>query len=213
NCSAESNRCYQMVHIGPFFFSEHSNSEWTFGQGSVFKWQDGRKSLLKGALTVTSPSVVEIEAGSATVSHFGGRILVKRESESTLIFNISSSVVVTPLGKKVGFDLPRGFSVRVNNVGISGVAQADIIEAVRVKNLLKEWGRLATDELRFRQEVLAFRQDWRRAVELASEWQKTSVERKIASYEAEQQRRRLLREKRERENQALRQLFREKTGF
>lgn len=211
-CQFGQARCYQMVKKGPFRMSV-KDQEWIYGQKSVVRWKAQETQLLKGRVTVKSESVVEFQTGTALVSFSGGRILVEKLDESVKVSNVSAKVVVTPRGKKQGFDLPKGFVVVVRNVGVGGFAQTDIVQAIDIKSLLKDWGELATNEMEFRNEALSFRQIWQNAVALASQWHQVSVERKIAAYEAKQELLRKRRAQREAENRQLRRLFRSKTGY
>lgn len=141
-------------------------------------------------------------------------ILLQRDDRRVEVHAIKGSVAIVRKGDGSRYDLPPGFSVELSKVEHDGRADLGFPQASPLLLVGKEWAKLhSEDEHEFKKEFGAYVETWQTASDLSSDMQRQAADRSIASSEAEQKRLDVLRERRLKEQQRLRDLFKQKNDL
>lgn len=139
------------------------------------------------------------------------QVLLHRDEKSLEVNAIKGRVTIVRKGDGSSYELPPGFSVQLSAVTSDGRANLDFPQASPLVLVGKAWARVYNgDTQEFKKEFGDYVKIWDQAADLSSQMQKEEAERRIASDDAEKARIEQLRQNRLREQERIRQLFREK---
>lgn len=195
---------------------ERAGMSYVLGSKSSIKFlMEDQIQILEGSLWVENSKDLQIFAHP----HFGfgvsGEVFLQKNTDGTLL--------VRNLGGEVQFKSPYLFKQEALPVGfqnwygrLNSQKQIDrgVFRAIEVAAFLKAWipmSNLSVAEAKGR--VLVWKESWSRAVEMSAQFYQEVVERRVASLEElDQQRARRQKAARDEQNK-IRQLYRQKTGF
>lgn len=139
------------------------------------------------------------------------KAIFARTSDKIDIKSLKGQWIVERNGEEQKYSVRPGLQLALSEVGEDGKAAMEFPQSLPWAPTVKQWAALypgTLDELK--PTLVKFREIWKEAVESVSELHHQAAERNIASYEEEQAKERAVRAAREREDQRLRELFREK---
>lgn len=142
------------------------------------------------------------------------KALVSRQISGLTVKALEGDWTVQRLGEKRVYTLGAGLQISIGEVETSGMAQMDFPQSLPWASTVKEWSKLyvGSAEL-FKSDVTQFRRDWKTAVESAAKVHEEVAARAVASFgegvAKEQARRKAV----EKEDAALRELFRRKNNI
>lgn len=181
------------------------------------------------AMTWLAPRKFEIASGLAFVHHsgtveyktpFGGircascTALLQKTGAEVRFHVLNGGFEYKPLGESRWLLLPPGFMAYMGKVGPNGRADVDFPQASPLKVVLKLWAKVYDgDKDQFEEDAKSYLKSWRQAVQVASQLQSKVVEREIASARSHAQRAREHAAAEKREDQRLREMFRQKNGL
>jgi|GEM_PF-4752155 len=139
------------------------------------------------------------------------QVLLHRDEKSLEVNAIKGRVTIVRKGDGSSYELPAGFSVQLSAVMKDGTANLDFPQAAPLVLVGKAWARVYNGDTQdFKKEFGDYVKTWDQIADLSSQMQKEEAERRIASDEAEKAHAEKLRQDRLREQERIRQLFREK---
>jgi hypothetical protein len=139
------------------------------------------------------------------------KAIFSRKEDQIEIKNILGNWVVERNGEKTNYALHAGLRVEVSEVAGDGKALMEFPQSLPWGPTVKQLAELFPGHIKeLKPTLVKFREVWKAAVEEASELQQKAAARSIASFEDEQAKERARKALREREDQRLRALFREK---
>lgn len=134
-----------------------------------------------------------------------------RTTDKIDIKSLAGQWIIERNGEEQKYTVKAGLQLALSEVGEDGKAAMEFPQSLPWSPTVKQWAALypgTLDELK--PTLVKFREIWREAVGSVSDLHYQAAERNIASYEEEQAKERAAKAAREREDQRLRQLFREK---
>jgi pyruvate/2-oxoacid:ferredoxin oxidoreductase beta subunit len=138
-------------------------------------------------------------------------VLLHRDEKSLEIHAIKGQVVIIRKGDGDQYDLPVGFSVELSSILSNGQANLGFPQASPLRVVGKEWAHLhSEDPNEFKKEFGEYVEAWQEAADLSSTMQRKEADRVIAADQSEQQRIEKIRQERLKEQQRLRNIFKEK---
>lgn len=139
------------------------------------------------------------------------KALFEREDKKLTIKSLGGSWRLTRTGDEQVYAVPPGLQVSIGEVAPGGSAQMEIPQSLPWASTVRDWAALYPGDVKeFKSELAEFRGLWHRAVEMASHMQYQFAKREIASVENERAAELARQKAREREDESLRRLFREK---
>lgn len=137
--------------------------------------------------------------------------LVVRNPERINLKNLEGQWHVQRTGEAQEYVLPVGLQVSLGEVNDRGQATMDFPQSVPWNSTVHQWAELFPESFEeLKPAIVKFRSNWREAVDAVSELHQHEAQRSIASHEQDLAREKAQRLAREREDQSLRALFREK---
>ena len=137
--------------------------------------------------------------------------IFNRESTLLEVKSLEGRWLIKRTGEAQTYALPAGLQVAIGEVTTDGQAQMDFPQSLPWLPTVKQWAALfpgSVDELK--PTLVKFRDSWKEAVEAVSDLHQHAASRAIASYEKTQAQERARLLAIQREDQKLRDLFREK---
>lgn len=139
------------------------------------------------------------------------KALLERRADEVTIKALEGEWVIQRAGDSKNYTLPSGFQVRISAVQSDGVAQMEFPQSLPWDSTVQQWARFfRSAKSAFKEELARFRQDWKLAVESASQLHANEASRVIASHETDLAKERARRLAIQKEESALRELFRKK---
>ncbi len=191
--------------------------------GTVIFVQGEGLRLLKGELILkdsdlelqdredASTIVLGTEYGRM-ISQAGVWLMLKREADHWMEVDVlRGSVDLKLLGHQEKLSVGQGFSLRFGPVNEKGLSQVELPQPVRVQSVLMRWLRgTQKDPEVWRTKVQLVLPSWQTAAEEIALWQSQTVLRHLASVQEEERKRAQRALQRQREDEELRRLFRQK---
>ncbi len=137
--------------------------------------------------------------------------LIQRQVREFNVKSLQGRWLIQRVGEEQTYALPAGLQMTIGEVAEDGRASMEFPQSLPWIPTIKQWAALYPGGLeKLKPELEKFRKQWKEAVEAASVMQYQSASRTIASYEKSLAEDRARQKAREREDQSLRSLFREK---
>ncbi|WP_374073299.1 hypothetical protein [Bdellovibrio bacteriovorus] len=176
----------------------HASEGSTLVRLSPTQWR-----LVKGNLWLEKGAGVEVETLYGTMKASHGQYWVVEKGDKVLVRNIDATLHVTLRDGK-SLEVPEGFEFWIAGVNSKGISDYGMIQPIDMKEHLPLWNSLYRGSKNdFIKEVVHVRENWGDLAEKSSLIYKTVVQREIAS---EQEKQRLLDEKKQRKAAELRQM-------
>jgi hypothetical protein len=141
-------------------------------------------------------------------------VLLQRDDKSIEIHALRGNVSVLRKGDDNQYDLPVGYSVLLSAIDVDGRANLDIPQASALRPVAKTWAKVYQGKPEeFRNDFKEYVATWKIAVETSSTMERKEVDRQIASAETDKIRKERAKLARQREDEKLRRLFREKNDL
>lgn len=212
-CLEEGDTCAIKTNTGRKFQLEVGKSKVTLGSGSsAIKAGKDKITFVRGTALVKaeSPLFIETEFGKVIVKQ-GEVILLKQESKLITRVN-SGEVFIQPRGFSEMIAVEPGEENWMGTVDKSGIAQTGVSTSINFTEHALIWSSLYFGKKRsFEKELKTFAQAWRQANEKTAAAHADLAQRRIASIEADFQRRQKELQKRQAYESELRHLFRKKS--
>lgn len=138
--------------------------------------------------------------------------LINRQSGNVKLKSLAGAWIVERLGEKSDYELKPATQVWLSEVSDTGQASMEFPQSLPWDSTVKNWAALFPGEPEeFKQALVKFRKVWKEAVEEVSEVHNRAADRNIASHNQELAEEAKRRQKVEKEQQDLKELFRLKT--
>jgi hypothetical protein len=139
------------------------------------------------------------------------KALFVRTNDSIEVKSLEGRWLIERNGEAVTYTVAPGLEITLSEVSDDGHAAMEFPQSLPWSPTVRQWGKLYPGTMKqLKPTLVKFREEWKEAVEKVSEMQEGVVRRTIASYEDEQAKEQSRKAAREREDQRLRALFREK---
>jgi hypothetical protein len=167
--------------------------------------------LVAGTVWVKPKAQFSIKTEFGEVIGFSGEFWARRDKQKMWVASVDSAVELIPRGHKDAVHVTPGMENWMGRVGKEGVATMGLPVAIQLKAHLERWARLYPGKkTQFEKDVKEFGPRWVEASAEAAQLHQLSYQRKVASLEAADTRKKEERRKVEEVNQRLRDLFRSK---
>ncbi len=168
--------------------------------------------LVKGDFYIETEQPVKLQTPYAKIWCEGEcKGLFSRTAVTLEVKSLDGNWRITRAGEKTVYVVPAGLQVSIGEVAENGQAQMEFPQSLPWVPTIKQWASLYPGKVsEFKPELEKFRQVWREAVEAVSVLHQTVATRAVASHEAEVEQARRQRLAQLREDQGLRNLFRDK---
>lgn len=202
----------------------HSAEDFTFGESKmrlaqgalVEKRKENAAHLVKGeALAyLKGKDVLQTAYAYVRCQSDDCKALVHREKDRVTFGALEGVLLVHRLGENKDYVLPTAMQVSVGGVMADGYAEMDFPQSLPWDETVKSWARLFRGDLKeFKSTLAEFREVWHESVEAVSHLHEERAQRVIASHDKAVQDQQARQKAQEREDEELRKLFREKSGF
>ncbi len=142
------------------------------------------------------------------------QVLVRRERDRVTFGALEGVLLVHRLGENKDYVLPTAMQVVVGPVTSQGFADMDFPQSLPWDDTVKIWARLFSGNVKeFKSTLAEFREVWHESVEAVSHLHEEHAQRMIASYYKSVAEQQSHLKAQEREDEELRKLFRQKSGF
>lgn len=213
NCLEDDDVCAIKTNSGKKFQLEVGKAKITLGSSSsAIKAGKDRITFVHGTALIKteSPLFVETEFGKVIVKQ-GEVLLLKQESKLITRVN-SGEVFIQPRGFSEMIAIEAGEENWMGTVDKSGIAQTGVSTSINFQEHALIWSSLYSGKKRsFEKELKEFAQVWKQANEKTAAVHADLAQRRIASIEADYQRRHKELKKRQAYEADLRFLFRKKS--
>jgi hypothetical protein len=186
------------------------------GAETVFRFESpSRIRLLSGFIYVDSDRSMDVIFGPSISVKASGIFLVGFEKvDQVRIFNIDSKLEFPEKGFFVHESLPIGFSNWYSNLSTKGQVSRGIIAPIEGVRFREVWKRVSSHSLVENKKLLSkWEQLWQPAVEQAAQFYQEVIERRVASEQEVLHREQLIQEKKAKEQQFFRRMYRQKLGL
>lgn len=180
---------------------------------TVVRLSASRLRVTGGAVWIKVPEAIEVltEFGSFVLSSHGGEAWIVNDGQRAIASAIDGGIDITPRGSRETLVIDPLFENWLGKAGPDGKARVGVPVAIAFKPHLKRWARLYNGpKSAFEVDAQKFHESWSQAVKEAADLHQTLFERKMASVEADSERRSVERKKVEQRNRELREIFRRK---
>jgi hypothetical protein len=185
----------------------------SLGEGaSLNRKSDSEFQLIRGTFKVYAKSDVKLLTLFGEMTLTEGDVLVEVKDQVVNFTNLSADLKYSPRGESQNYNLPVGFSMYLSRITKTGVAEAGMPRPAEIEPLIKIWSRLYSRQQKsqFISDLKEFMVSWRAAIQFVGPWYLDTVQRSIASQEAEDARRARLKAEQDRENNKYREMFRKR---
>jgi hypothetical protein len=180
-------------------------------QAIVKKMSDKEADLTLGTLLASHSEEFRWHTPFGDVLCQDCEVLLHREEKSLEVHAIKGHVWIIRKGDGDQYDLPAGFSVELSDIQNNGQANLGFPQASPLTLVGKEWARLHSEDPRqFKKEFGEYVEVWQQAADISSDMQRKEADRMIASDSAEIQKVERLRQLRLKEQERIRNIFKEK---
>lgn len=212
-CLEDGDTCAIKTNTGRKFQFEISKSKVTLGSGSsAIKAGKDKFTFVSGTVLVKaeSPLFIETEFGRVIVKS-GEVLLLKQDSKLVTRVN-SGEVFIQPRGFSEMIAIQPGEENWMGSVDKSGIAQTGVATSINFTEHALIWSSLYFGKKRtFEKELKEFAEVWKQTNEKTARIHADLAQRRIASIEADYQRRQKELKKRQAYEAELRFLFRKKS--
>lgn len=182
--------------------------------GSLLEKQDDETyQLIDGQFLVELPEGIRLKTPFATIQCLGPKcegMFVRKTSEIE-VRALRGGLVIRRLGEKKDYLLPPAMRMTVYPVAVDGKSAMEFPQSLPWDSTVKDWAKLYPGTpAEFKETLIQFREEWREAVDQASQLQLEYASREIASHEKAVADAEARREVQEKEDESLRRLFRQK---
>jgi hypothetical protein len=206
--------CSVLTDHKPFEIFKFSIGEMRTSKGSSYtRLENGELELMRGLFWLHADQPVKVKTLYGELSYSGGAALIEVRDGQVKFTNLSASEFnYQPRGEGKTHNLPVGYATYFAGVRTTGVADAGFPHPAEMEPLIKHWTQLfAKSELRdFEIQFENFLKDWRVARSSVADWYRDTVDRAIASHEAELARQARLKAERDAAERVYRDLFRQR---
>ncbi len=180
---------------------------------SVLRETGSEIKVVRGLVRVAAKNATRVKTLYGEIFLADGEVLIEAVDSLVKFTNLSSeSLKYTPLGEKMSHDLPVGFATYYAQVTTSGVADTGYPHPAEIEPLIRSWSKLypRSEKKQLVHAIKDFMVSWKGATEMVGSWYLDTVEREIASQQAEEDRIARLKAKRDAENLKMRDMFRQR---